>query len=199
MRIMIAAPSAVAGSISLVLFALGQPRQATVAKVKTVEKKSAVQNVEMTVGAQPSRPAGEAVCIDVRLRNAGKQIVRHGPTDGTYGDFAILVTDGDGKPAPVTRFGRRVSVTKKSAGFHKFNPKPIRPGGAVWLRFNLMLLFDLSLPGKYRVTVATDIYPAKSKDPHKGFEVKIPELEFEVGGAASVWVKSPTRRPTGPS
>ncbi len=164
---------------------------------KTLSQKRTVKaGMDMTLSIKKATPAGEPMALEIELRNVGKQILRYGPTDAGYGDFQILVKDGARKPVPLTRTGKASAVQTRPTEFTKFSPRPIGPGEGYVTIFNLTLLYDLTLPGKYRVSVATEVYPPGSPKNGKEFVIEATGLTFEVTSAAPpVSKKLPPSKP----
>jgi len=192
----------IAGLLSIALaIALGAAKPGTAGANDTgkpegedvARKKSAKNDVEMTLSAKNATPAGESLPLEVVIRNKGKDVVRYGPTDAGYGDFQILVVDAAGKGGPLTRMGKASGVVTRPARFAKFTPKPIRPGEACAIRFNLALLYDLTLAGKYGASVAVEIYPAGSPKDGREFVIKAADLTFEVTSPAPPLTKKLAR------
>ncbi|MCD4824707.1 MAG: hypothetical protein K8S55_08870 [Phycisphaerae bacterium] len=156
---------------------------------KCSTKKNRRNNVEMTLDVARVNVAGIGMNLAVSLTNKSQKVVKYGPTDGSYRDFIINVKDLGGKAVPLTRFGKKWLARKRKHGFKKFNPKPIKPGETATITFNLSLLFDLTLPGTYRVTVATEVYPLTSA----AFTINVEEVEFKVIEPSIIPVKTVAR------
>ncbi len=151
------------------------PKVPKVLKEYTV-KKNLKNHVEIVLKIKKKQLAGDPILLNITLNNKGKKQATHGYTN-FYRDFRIIVKEPSGKEVPFTKFGKhRIGKTRKIEEVFVFDHKPLAPGQSYCAIFNLSLLFDLTLPGTYRVSVAKEIDPFKPTE----FTLEVSGLEFKV-------------------
>ena len=114
--------------------------------------------------AVPARvKAGLPVPLTIELRNTGTDTATYGsdPLDPDKVDWQL--TTGDGKPVPLTLFGKKhfhpTELADKLARVERsFVQVPLTPKKSLDLSLaNLALFHDLTLPGEYTLTVTASV------------------------------------------
>jgi len=161
-------------ALSVVLLAVVAPSLGGEEPEDVVLRKSESSGIELLVRARKEVPAGGPYFVSFRIHNRGKYHVGVDES-GYHRVFDITVIDADGAKVPMTRFGikRLTGAPGRGRTYH------LKAGGTYTRLFNLARLFDLSLAGKYRVTIRKTVY-AKG-DPRKGkVPLEIKELPLSV-------------------
>jgi len=147
----------------------------------------AVKNgVRLTLATPQAGRAGQPRIVKVTLRNEGKDLVEYGSLQRPrYVDFQVRMkaelirlqmASGD---VPLTRYGKRIRANvERPLDAHLWTPVKVKPGQESVAYLNLGLLYDLSLPGKYEVSVATIFM--RGGDRSKAFTIEATGLKFEL-------------------
>lgn len=126
----------------------------------------------------PQKPvAGQAMEIKLTLQNdSGKDILcAHG---SPYRDFSIVVKDFAGTNVPMTKFGQQV-MQGNPRDSYKRNVKPLPSGKSTQVCLNIARLFDLTIAGKYTISVSRTI------------DENVPSQEREVSTETVLVVQEP--------
>ena len=138
------------GLISIPGLALAQTKPGPEMKEESKrEWGEAVEGQAISISSEKATYApGERIVATLSIKNAGRQDV-----DVTTAAFLMLyditVLLPDGKEAPLTLFGKRVTESSRSGG--SVSSQVLKPGEQISLEFDLSTLFDFSLDGKYTV------------------------------------------------
>ncbi|MHC4982694.1 MAG: hypothetical protein ACYTF6_05955 [Planctomycetota bacterium] len=162
---------------------------------KYVEKKAVQNDVELAARMNKANVAGQPIELRISVTNNSERTIQHGPLDAAYADFRMKIQDASGQKVPFTRFGQKRCRTQKPMDFFLFSARPIGPGACYRITFDLSLLFDLTIAGKYTVSVETEIYSERIGDYE--FTIKADGLEFEVSEAP--WPKVERKKPEQPA
>ncbi len=145
-----------------------------------VREVKAVSNaIELAVALPEKGTAGEALPMTITLKNAGRATVTYGHVAG-IGDYELAVKDAEGKAVPVTRFGKWWLETVGGAGEErgKYVIRKLEPGQSVSIAANLARLFDLSVAGKYTLTVGRKLNADNADG--RAFTVRTGDIPFEM-------------------
>jgi hypothetical protein len=114
---------------------------------KAVEGQALSIATEKTVYAP-----GERVVLNVAFKNVGQKIVFIG-VDYFFNSNSVKVMFADGKDVPLTSYGKLYAKRKGGSGF-TFDAKP---GEYLHIEIELNRMFDMTLAGKYRISVQRNI------------------------------------------
>lgn len=140
----------------------GRGAHTTATATTWVEGKAvANDDVELKVRMPRRSTAGDAIVAEMSVTNRSTDRVTYLFTLWShYRDFVLKIEDSHGKAVPHTRFGKEVwgllEGPNRMRGmiFGHGRVETLRPGESYRLALNLSLLFDLTLPGEYRLTVS---------------------------------------------
>jgi hypothetical protein len=116
---------------------------------------------------------GESIWCDISVANKGQKNVSYEHISD-YRDFIIHVADAAGQPLPLTRFGNTV-IAGNSGELKKVTIKFLAPGENLFRHYNLARLFDLTVAGKYTLTISREI-----DDQSEKHVLKVESIEFTV-------------------
>ncbi len=95
--------------------------------------------------------AGEPVQLTLMLRNASKGKLVYGEVSPGFDYFRTLtIKDHKGKDVPMTGYGK---PWRENNELFKFVSRTLEPGQMVKFTLNLSLVYDLTKPGTYTITV----------------------------------------------
>lgn len=160
------------------------------------ESRHETNGVELVcVVSQGEFAGGEPVYVSLAVTNKGRDTVTYG-TERSIGDYEILLKDDKGNMVPLTRYGR-LHMRFGTDRFRRtaYRMEKLRPGDKISALANLARLFDLTLAGKYSLTVKRLINEGSS-DVRKPFELVTSPLEIEISEPAPLASpKSPAEQP----
>jgi hypothetical protein len=115
---------------------------------------------EATIELDPSTRRArllEPIVLDIRVLNRVEEILRLPARRIAQKDYVITLTDERGKPVPLTRYGRSVYGRPPidSAGVAVLE---ILKGKPVTAKLYLNRIYDLTVPGKYLVSVHAYVF-----------------------------------------
>lgn len=100
---------------------------------------------------------GDAVMLAVVLRNDGQHSVWHVLLHPLV-EYKIEVLLPDGKRAPLTLYGQLLTEASRNTGAAKHE---LRPGEEIQQTYVLSQLYDMTLPGEYRITATGNAFRDK--------------------------------------
>src|SRR5207244_940982 len=107
----------------------------------------------------------------VSLTNNSKEVFDYEHKRKTrYRQFKIVVRNPDGKVVPYTAFGAFALGGEEDAPGSSVT-KQLTKGSVLSHRYNLSRLFDLTIPGKYTISVRRDLNEDKQKKDQISIEV----------------------------
>lgn len=115
----------------------------------------------------------EPIYVTVVFENVSEQTQGYG-AQGKNFDYELVCLDKAGKEIPLTLFGQRM---KENRGEGRYIMTELLPKQNIVNEISLTLHLDLSLPGKYTLTVSREIFP------HEGSNESLVianELSFEI-------------------
>jgi RNA polymerase sigma factor (sigma-70 family) len=122
-----------------------------------------------------SSVAGGVVLLTVTLKNVSKQSLKYGESNPGFDYFwGITVKDANGQPVPKTKFGAQWEGLNE---IFKYVQRTVKPGYQVVTILNLSRNFDLSMPGKYTITVK---HPYATKASGGDVEVVANPVQLEI-------------------
>jgi len=154
--------------------------------VQYAQKKAAKNDIEIVVKVRGENVAGDGVNVDISLTNRGAQEVGYIHAD-FYHDFRFEVLTHDGEKVPYTRLGQALF---ENSDVRKVGESKLPPGKSHSICYNIGLLFDLSMPGKYRLGVKKGIGGTKTES----FGLEVSELEFRVSPPRFEYTEKPIRK-----
>jgi hypothetical protein len=104
--------------------------------------------VELLCTIPGDAKAGSAIGLKLEVTNRRKNEIQFFVS--RFEDYRFIVSDGGGKQVPLTRFGE---AFKRSEDGRRV-PIIVPPGETRETIVNLGLIFDLSMPGEYRLSVS---------------------------------------------
>jgi hypothetical protein len=150
-------------------------------------------DVEMAVSVPCTQPAGEPCYAVVTVTNHANHAVVYGFANSPYHDCSVIVRGRDtAKEMPLTAYGK--SVRAKDGESRKSSESVLSPGQTVLMRFNLCLLYDLTVPGPYDVSISEFFISKEKPDWSKPLTVK--GAEFNITQPPPVQMESPSTRPS---
>ena len=94
--------------------------------------------------------AASPIVLDISVRDMGRDEVVYGTSDSEW-DFKFTVTR-DGAAVPLTAYGAASAAAwKKRTVFYQLMRIVVKPGGEEESRLLLNQLYDMSIPGAYRI------------------------------------------------
>jgi len=151
-------------------------------------------NLSLRVSLSTTRRAGESIWCEVGLINGGQADVSyHHISEWRLFLIAIAL---NGQDVPLTQFGK-IELSNNEGNAKRSVLKKVRPGEQLVRRYNLARLFDLSLEGKYELSVAKELEENKKKIVVKAEKI---ELMVEEPPAERMETETdvPPRRPETP-
>jgi hypothetical protein len=117
-----------------------------------------LQAWRLTLEAKP-QPflRGQPMNLELRMTNISKRAATLGKWRDTWSDYDLSVTDAAGHPVELTPEGHRWLRPTIVSGHLAF--PELAPTDADLQTVDLAKLFDLSAPGKYRVTAGHNYFP----------------------------------------
>jgi hypothetical protein len=139
-----------------------------------VEKTASSNGVELSAKVMRCQDAGHPILVVVNL-SGSKGI----PVNSFYGlpcDFLrFTIVDEDNDVVPLTRYGKAYFASQLAEVNREVIWTPVAEEPCK-LEFDISRLFDLTLPGKYRIAVTKDMQPVTGDQ----FTIVLEALEFEV-------------------
>jgi hypothetical protein len=100
------------------------------------------------------------VTLSIIVRNTGKEILKY-PHGTACRMFALSVKDDKGEAVPLTRFTKSMIY---SGGIYNFLIMELAPGEQKEYSHIADKMYDMTLPGTYKVTVTLYIRDAENKE-----------------------------------
>lgn len=145
--------------VSIAAFGCSSPSSDESSKGVVMDTKTTMRGAELSVSLPGKYHTGEEVASTFSLKNNGKSDLFYGHTTD-YNDFRVTIHDSQGKLVPFTRFGEEeLSGTGEGQIVKKYFVKKLAPGETLQHSYNLERLFDLTVAGKYKVSVSIEINP----------------------------------------
>ncbi len=148
----VATPAVVLLSVVLSSAIGDQVKQKEAPAPARVKRSMQSQGVDLNVVVDVEYVAGKnADCrIEIRNRSDKTLVYFYG---SSYRDFYMELVDADRRPVPRTRFGSRLGTRRdRSSGRAT---RELKAGESRTEDINLARVFDLSVPGKYTLSVKT--------------------------------------------
>lgn len=117
--------------------------------------KELASKLQLTIKPQQGKvKAGQPVTLSVSIKNVSTEEVTVECNRNMYDDYTFQVTDARKKEAPATNFLRQQKVyTLDERSMESLTGYKLKPGQSADCSLNAGVFFDLSLPGKYSITV----------------------------------------------
>lgn len=138
--------------------------------------------VEMTVQVNKNNIVSQPLAMKISLTNLSDETISHGHIRG-YDDYDVVVLDSFGMQVPLTRYGKNCVASKEGG---KLAIADLQPGWMYSITLNLQRLFDLTIPGKYQVSISKRINPFRPLE----YVIDVPDLEFFVLEETIVYTKT---------
>lgn len=97
----------------------------------------------------------EPIRLDVLFENISDRVLEYG-VQGTEFDYVIECKDEHGQAVPLTRYGQRLEANR---GMGRFLVCKISPGEHLSAEISVTRQLDLSLAGRYTLTVRREVFP----------------------------------------
>jgi hypothetical protein len=154
----------------------GQPDGAQKMEEKKTTLAVAMRDIEFSIALPKKSLAGNGLDLVVALKNQSKEEV--GFYNGTFRSLSLKMVDAKGAPVNLTRFGERTigeSAAKAEGGRRTIF---VAPGKSITETINLARLFDLSVPGDYKVSLKRVLNEDSPLRPVMPLEIK--DIAFKV-------------------
>lgn len=130
------------------------------------------KGVILSVRAPKHSVVGKPFIVEVDVKNHSQEVIYY-RVQPLYPDLHIKVQDDQDVSVPQTRFGQKAfPISYGVEGAFVTGPLPV--GKSFHVVFDLTRVYDLSLAGQYKLTVAVDINPAG----FDGYAVETSRLGF---------------------
>lgn len=110
-----------------------------------------MRSIEFSVDLPKKSVAGNSLDMIVQLKNQSKEEI--GFYNSTFRSLRLKVIDAKGVPVPLTRYGQRTLGDSDASAEAGRRTKFVAPGKSISETVNLARLFDLSVPGEYKVSL----------------------------------------------
>lgn len=134
----------------------GQAPEKAAAEEKLAEATATHESTEMTIRIARECQAGSPALLVIEV--AQKEDSEGSSYEGKANEhLALAVTDGNGQAVPLTQFGKEFFERRKREK-EELTPEikggwTMGPGDSISYQLNLSWLFDMTLPGTYKVRV----------------------------------------------
>ena len=164
---------------------------------KAQNETDVVKSLTMSIRAEEAGNSdpGDPI-VYITLKNVTKQTVRL-PYDrysrrsrSLTGQFKITMRDAQGNQVPYTRFGNLVYVSHRitqNGTSRSWASITLNAGGQATFKISVSRLFDISIPGTYKISVA--YYPSPYSDVRGHIESNQTEINVKGPALAVVTVK----------
>jgi len=147
-------------------------------KTRIVDK----NGVKLEVSVSAKNVAGtEILCKVSLLNNSGEVFDYEHKRKSNYRQFEVVVRNPEGQVVPYTAFGRFALGGEMVDGSSVI--KQFAKGNVLSHQYNLSRLFDLTIPGKYSVSVKRVLNEDKQKKDQ--FSIELSGFEFDVSEPAN--------------
>jgi hypothetical protein len=138
------------------------------------------QGVTMEIAVRTENVAGEPIPLRITITNRSSKpavFVRRERWWVFQGDFDVRIADTGGEAVAPTRFGRAALVPSVSG---KARVHRVSPGDSWSTVLNLARVYDLSVSGRYRVSVTRVICEPSTQPNPPSLKIEVKDLEFLV-------------------
>lgn len=154
-------------------FSAQGPKKHSAMTTRTVEKKG----VKLEVSLPATSVAGTEIPCKVSLTNTSNEVFDYEHRrKSNYRQFQVVVRNERGDIVPYTAFGNHVLAGEMLDGSSVV--KQLTKGSVLTHQYNLSRLFDLTIPGKYRISVQRVLNEEKQKNDQ--LVIELPVIEFDV-------------------
>lgn len=115
-----------------------------------------LQMTATVVSQQPNPKVGDALILDLAVKNVLNTNVGFTITGAVFNDFNVEMENVHGKPVPLTSYGRLTKDTHKYGVYHMNTMTPLEAGQTEHFYVWLNKVYDLSLSGRYTIHAKYD-------------------------------------------
>ena len=129
----------------------------TLSSKDALEKSTVTNGVNLNLRMRTKTPAGEPVEVAFTIENRSNRDIVNGFQNPGDCDFVLKVLNDVEKEVPYTLYGQFRKPREPVRDFVSYHVVTIPPGQSHSTIINLNLLFDLTIPGRYRLEAQKSI------------------------------------------